>query len=228
MLMLSLAACTAQEDDNEAEHVDLLTAFEFANGNQEWKGGISDFPIDYLDSVVYKINNEAVPNSLTSSGKALNISAVNPHRDLFYYFLRKESGLEPGERYKIDFEFLVYTQLTGKVDGDLYLKLGATNFPPELSPRMSGTDKNIELISLNVDKGDTNSASGTDVVNIGSIKEFTGEKPEVISGNNFDKRIEVVADRQGNVWLIIGVDSGISGQLTFGMAALTVYFRKQN
>jgi len=37
----------------------------------------------------------------------------------------------------------------------------------------------------------------------------------------------VVADANGEVWLIIGVDSGIKSNLTFGMMALTVYYRKQ-
>jgi hypothetical protein len=34
----------------------------------------------------------------------------------------------------------------------------------------------------------------------------------------------VMADSQGSVWLIIGVDSSIRSQLTFGLMAMTVYY----
>ena len=81
---------------------------------------------------------------------------------------------------------------------------------------------------LNIDKGDTNSESGKDIVNVGSIKQFTSDTPGAISGNTFDIDFEVESDENGEIWLVIGVDSGLKSQLTFGLAALTVYYQKQN
>ena len=62
---------------------------------------------------------------------------------------------------------------------------------------------------------------------IGSIREFTSEIPEVVSGNTFDQNFEVVSNNAGEIWIMIGVDSGIKSKLTFGIEALTVYFRQR-
>ena len=138
--------------------------------------------------------------------------------------------MEPNKKYKIDFEFLIYTQLLTQIDklssDELYLKIGAVNYEPSLE---QFTWRNsLDYMALNVDKGATNSDSGEDIINIGSVSELTSDTPEAISGNTFDQLIEVETDKDGTVWLIVGVDSGIKSQLTFGMAALTVFYRKQN
>lgn len=225
VVFLFLSGCSSQMDNNDSQIVDLLTAFDFENGRQEWEGGISDYPINYQDSAEFKVSNDIVANSLSTEGKGLTISAENPNGELFYYFFRKVSDLIPNQNYRLDFEFLVYTQLSGTEEGELFLKIGATNFAPELVTQSIGNAE--DYVVLNIDKGDTNSDSGMDLVNIGSVKEFVGNTPELISGNSFDTLIEVVSDNNGEVWLIVGVDSGIKSNLTFGMAALTVYYRKQ-
>ncbi len=230
ILFLWLAGCSSNMDHQASEFVDLLTAYDFENGPQGWEGGISDFPVDYKDSADYEFSNFQMPNSLSLEGKSLKISADNPYGDLFYFFKRKIPDLEPNKKYKIDFEFLIYTQLLTQIDklssDELYLKIGAVNYEPSLE---QFTWRNsLEYMALNVDKGATNSDSGEDIINIGSVSELTSITPEVISGNTFKHFIEVESDKDGAVWLVIGVDSGLKSQLTFGMAALTVYYRKQN
>lgn len=228
VLFLSLFGC-AKEDSTEI--VDLLAAFDFADGSQNWEGGISDYPIDYDDSLVnvdYSIN---LQNDLPLEGSdGLRISADNPHGDLFYFFKRKISDLEPNKKYTIDFEFLVYTQLLTQSDKlsseELYLKIGAVNYEPDLQQVIWRNA--MEYVALNVDKGETNAEGGEDLVNVGSIKEFTSSTTEAISGNTNDFRLEIESDKEGVIWIVIGVDSGIKSQLTFGMAAFTAYFREQN
>jgi hypothetical protein len=220
------AGCSSQNAEESLAIVDFLTAFEFESGDQGWEGGISDFPADFPDRAnLYAVSNDIIPNSLSTDSKGLNITADNPNGDLFYFFKRKISGLEPASRYRLDFEFLVYTQLQGISEGEIFLKIGAVNFEPELEFQAFGSE--TDYLMLNVDKGDNNDESGADVVNIGSVKEFSGDTPEVISGNSFDFPIEAVSDNNGELWLIVGVDSGVKSTLTFGMSALTVYYRKQ-
>ena len=105
--LLLLLGCMEQ---NAVESVDLISAFDFDSGAQDWEGGISDYPINYEDSTDYQLSNIQVPGELLMQGKGLNISAENPHGDLFYYFKRHIAGLAPNTNYKLDFEFLVYTQ----------------------------------------------------------------------------------------------------------------------
>ena len=109
---------------------------------------------------------------------------------------------------------------------EVYLKLGAVGHNPEL--KQLSRANSVDYRTLDVDKGLHNEDSGTEVINVGSIKEFTKDTPEVISGNTFDYNIEVMADNTGSIWLVVGADSGIKSQLAFGMAALTVYYRQKN
>ena len=229
ILLISLSGCLSEMEDGNIESNDLLSTFDFEDGDQGWEGGISDFPIDEKDSTEYSFSNIQVPVSLSLDNKGLNISADNPHGDLFYYFKRKVSGLGPNVTYKIDFEFLVYTQLSlsdTSSSEEIYLKVGAVNYEPNLDLLL--WENSEDYLVLNLDKGETNSESGEDIVNVGSVKEFTSDTPDVISGNTFDFNIEVESNKNGEVWLVIGVDSGFKSQLTFGLAALTVYYRKQN
>lgn len=229
ILILNLVGCSSDMDNQSAEIVDLLTVFDFENGDQEWEGGISDFPVDYADSSKYLFDNSQVPLVLPVEGRGLSISADNPHGDLFYFFMREVTGLEPNRKYKIDFEFLVYTELltrSNKPSSDeLYLKVGAVGHEPELKKTI--WQNSMDYIALDVDKGDTNSGSGSEIVNVGSVKQFTSETPEVISGNTFDFVIEAETNNDGVIWLVMGIDSGIKSQLNFGMAAVTVYYRKK-
>jgi len=224
-----LFACSSEMDSQ----VDLLTAFDFDSGAQQWKGGISDYPLELEDSLYVQptVNTDHVANSFAQEGSSgLNISGDNPHGDLFYYFYRKVSGLQPEKRYKLDFEFLIYTRLVDKPaklsSDELYLKMGAVNYQPELEKVV--WRNSMDYKALNIDKGDINSDSGQDAINVGSIKEYVSETPEVISGNTFDDNFEIESNKAGEIWILIGVDSGIKSSITFGMEALTVYYREKN
>jgi len=225
--LLFLFGCLSQM---ESDSVDLLSTFDFESGIQEWEGGISDYPVDSKETLTLSVDYDPVPSNSLLDGNGPYVSADNPHGDLFYFFKRKVEGLIPNMHYKLDFEFLIYTQLQNLSKDisseDLYLKIGAVDFEPKLE---QVTWRNsLEYDALNVDKGILNSDSGEDLINIGSIKQFTSDQAELISGNTFDFQIDVKTNTEGKIWLIIGVDSGIKSQLTFGLAALTVYYREQN
>ena len=225
--LLFIVGCSSEMDSQ----VDLLTAFDFESGDQEWDGGISDFPVGYEDSIYFQMNTEKVANSFALDGGStgLNISGENPHGDLFYYFKRKISGLQPKKNYKLDFEFLVYAQLLKQPDQlsleELYLKIGAVNYQPELQEVL--WRNSLDYKALNLDKGDVNSEGGQDMINVGSIKDFTSEVPEIISGNTFDMNFDIESNEDGDIWILIGVDSGIRSYLTFGLEALTVYYNEK-
>ncbi len=219
-----MSGCTSELESSK--FVDLLTAFDFENGSQGWEGGISDYPVDYADSTDFSFEYSPIPSNLLVEGNGLEISAENPHGDIFYFFKKQISGLQPNKKYKLDFEFLVYTQLNDptikSLTDELYLKMGAVNYAPQLEKTV--LQNSLEYKILNIDKGSANNEGGKNIVNIGSVKEFTKVTTKIVSGNTFDFNIEVVSNNDGDVWLIVGVDSGVKSYLTFGMTALTVYF----
>ena len=229
-ILILFIGCSDISDKDAMQNADLISTFDFESANQQWLGGISDYPADYKDSseyVVRSTNTQYASNSILP-GTGLSISADNPHGELFYFFKRKIHGLNANKKYKLDFEFLLLSQLTnGASPGnseDIFLKIGAVNFEPKLT-KVKLNEKD-EFVTLNVDKGETNKDRGSDLANVGSIKKFTSATPEVVSGNTFDIPIDVTADGSGEIWLIIGVDSGIKNHLTFSMVAVTIYYKE--
>ena len=178
----------------------------------------------------YVENTFAMADASKGLSSGINIQADNPHGDLFYYFKRKIIGLNANTVYQLDFEFLVYAQLVVQPEksstNELYLKLGAVNYEPQLEEVV--WRNNLDYKTLNVKKGELNSDGGVDMLNVGSIKEFTSEVPEIISGNTFDSNFEVKTNADGELWILVGVDSEIKSQLRFGLEALTIYYRDKN
>lgn len=228
LMVFLFAACSSKID---SQPVDLLSAYDFENGSQDWVSGISDYPVGYQDSTMYLSSVDKVPASSPLNGNGLTVGAANPLGEIFYYFQHKESNMVPGQKYIVDFEFLVYTQLVTEsadfANEDIYLKIGAVNFEPVLQEIVNRNLITPDYMMLNVDKGDSNPDSGKDLINMGSVKSFTGVSPEVISGNTFGRNIEVQANQNGEIWLLVGVDSGIKSQLNFGMAAINVYYKEK-
>ena len=227
IVTLLFAGCSGELSESPYDYAELISTFDFESADQLWDGGISDYPADYADSMNYVIANDqlAFASSSFIDGNGLSISAENPHGDIFYYFKKKILGFQKNKTYKIDFEFLVLSQLNEErnvaSDEDAFLKVGAVNFEPLL---MTEQFHLKEYVTLNIDKGASNEGTGSDMVNVGSIKEFLGDQPGSISGNTFDLPIEVQSDSDGGIWLIIGVDSGVKGNFTFSLAAITVYY----
>ncbi len=228
VIMFWVAGCSFNEDI-AGQEADLISVFDFETGSQNWEGGIADYPVLTRDSLSFNFDNLQVPNNLLVEGSGLQITSDNPHGDLFYYFVRHITDLKPNTQYKLDFEFLLYVQTDSDIDKSssdgVYLKIGGVKYEPVLL-KQTMTD-NQEYMVLNVDKGETNEDSGEDMVMIGDITGFMGVSPEVISGNTFDKIIEVQSNANGSVWLIIGVDSGVKTRLTFGLTAVTVYYTQR-
>jgi hypothetical protein len=228
--VLVFMACSKEMGDSSFDYAELISTFDFESVDQLWDGGISDYPLDYPDSADYVVANQLLLANTASvySGNGLSITAENPHGDLFYYFKKKISGFKKNTNYKLDFEFLAFSKLSSGIaipsNENAYLKVGAVSFEPKLHIQKWNDDQ--EYMTLNIDKGSFNESSGKDMISLGSIKEFTSNQPEAISGNTFDIEMEVKSDADGSIWLVIGVDSGIKSQLTFSLAAITVYYRE--
>jgi len=226
IILLFFGSCSDDMQYDSLDYAELISTFDFESADQLWEGGISDYPLDFKDSLHYYVANEQLTSAnAVYDGNSLSISADNPHGDLFYYFKKKISGFKPKTTYKLDFEFLLFSELGDNQsipkDQDLFLKMGGVNFDPSLRTEQRHFS---EYVTLNVDKGGSNEGSGKDIVNLGSMKNFLKDQPGSVSGNTFDVPMEVKSDADGAIWLLIGVDSGVKSPLTFSLAAVTVYY----
>lgn len=213
-------SCTKDEDNNKT------FTFEFSGETEGWSGDFADYPIS--DSLFYelKYGHSALPSPLNSAVKALKISGNNHSDDLFMFIKHKISGLEPNTSYKIifDIEFASNAPTGGiGVGGSpgegVVLKAGATKIEP----------KKIEdgdYYRMNIDKANQ-STSGQDMKLAGNIGvSDTTTVFTIIKRDNSNDPFIATTDSHGEIWAIIGTDSGFEATTTLYYTRIKIVFKK--
>lgn len=222
VLVVALVCCSAEQE------VKVYSAsYSFVSSDQEWTGGFSDYPIDStgyhlqfeLDTLPYKVNTD-------STKKGLRISGINGGDELFMFIKRKFSGLQKNTTYQLLFNVrLASNAPLGEVDGgvpgeNVFVKVGGLTEEPE-----------TEIVSgyyrMNLDKGDL-SENGGDMVTIGNVgvATTTVDYALITRSNSQSNSVLVTTNAEGELWLIVGTDSGFEGKTTLYYTQVDVYFNE--
>jgi len=209
--------------------------FDFAQGAQGWVGGFADYPA--WNEAFYELVADYRPllPPLPPSG-ALFLSGFNASGDLFLFYKGRVTGLRPAQRYRATFEVQIATYfptgcfgIPGPPGEDTNVKAGASTEEPRAVLQPDGD------YYMNIDKGNQ-ASSGTNAITIGNVansvpcergpdgrivlrwelKTLTGGQP-----------VEVDADRDGAVWLLAGIDSGVFGKMEFYITKFSATFTPQ-
>jgi hypothetical protein len=212
-------------DDELRGQFEILTySYDFDASDFSWTSGFADFPTD-ADSSFYEL---AANYTDSPAGRnSLMISGNNHSDDLFMYWKKKITGLRPSTEYIVTWEIEFESQArrgevgVGGAPGEsVYLKVGATKNEP--LPVVSG-----DQFRMNIDKGHQ-SEGGDDMVRIGDISVPAGTEGFVVAtrsnspndmNSTYKNPISVTSNDQGELWLIVGTDSGFEG-------TTTLYYRK--
>ena len=221
-LILALGSATAQAACLPNLPDRLL--FTFCRDSGGWVGGFADLPADELDGELFALSfrRVAVPGE-PGLLRGLRLSGANRSDDLFMFIKRQVTGLVPGARYAVGLRATLYTEAgegcfgVGGAPGEaVTVKAGAVPFEP-LAVAEDG------FLRMNLDKGEQ-ASGGSDGVVLGDLaaagarceggvfvpKQFASAAGAIVSA----------ADRDGNVWLILGTDSGFEGTTTYFVTAL--------
>lgn len=213
--------CNKDEDSPNAK----IFTYDFTTSQDAWIGGFSDHhdtsTADY--DLVFLLTT--LPAPLNTSKNALKIAGTNRSDDLFMFIKRKMTGLEPNKTYRIrfDVEFAsnTPTNLVG-VGGSpdaVYMKAGATLYEP-LSTYMAHEN----TYRMNIDHGNQ-SQDGADMYNIGTIGVARNTTQyTLISRNNKSRLFTITTDTNGEVWVIIGTDSGYESRTELYYNKITITF----
>lgn len=202
-------------------------SYFFNDSDEGWTGDFADYPEG--DSITYQLllKYDTIPSgtSVNSTTNGLLISGENLSDDLFMFIKKKISGLRPNTTYAILFNVRVASNApTGSVGiggapgENVYLKAGATLVEPK---------KELEtgMYQMNIDKGNQ-AEEGTDMINIGHVGvSATTTKFSVITRNNSSSNsFSITTDNTGEVWVIVGSDSGFEGTTTLYYTQIDVLF----
>lgn len=213
-------------DDNPGISV-FSSSSDFRESIEGWTADFADLPSGQDDSSFYELRfaYTDLPANL-GTGKGLLLSGNNHSDDLFMFIKKKVSGLAPNTFYNLVFEVELASNarvgsvgIGGSPGESVYLKAGASDREPVKI-------KSDTQYVLNIDKGNQ-STSGSDAVILGNIAiPSSSSDYMLITRNNVSSNTPFIvqSNAEGELWLIVGTDSGFEGTTTVYYTRIDVLF----
>lgn len=194
--------------------------YDFSQGDDGWKGGFADLPVDY-DPAIYdlKYDRELLPleGGANKTNYGLKLQGSNRSDDLFMFLTKKVEGLEPNTEYGGNVTFTLYTNQDGGGIGvggapaeSVYLKAGIIGTEPQA---VKSGEAGSEFYRMNIDKGNQ-ATDGANVKIVGNVAKPDASKPGY-QPVKFECTATAKTNAKGELFLLIGTDSGYEGISTF-------------
>lgn len=204
LLLAGAAACSASSTPEGT------TVFEADfNTASDWAADFVDVPASQELDVEFEAGLRPLPGSLGAGRQGLYHAGTNISDDLFMFFRKQVSGLEPLAAYRATFEITFASAAGAGCDigaSSIWIKAGASGAVPSRMVDGAGHFR------LTVDKGQQVS-DGSAALNLGDIRnDLPGCPSETLWGSQTltsgARSIEVTATEQGTAWLFFGSESG--------------------
>ncbi|XWW45075.1 hypothetical protein JYG30_20405 [Fibrella sp. USSR17] len=204
-------SCQRESTDSPMPANGVLVNDSFSVGINGWEGGYTDYSTPQDSLIKFRFEQANLPAPLNVAQKSLRVYGENRSDDLFMYISRKLTNLAPNTEYSLLFEVelaSLYPESGFGAGGgpatSVMLKAGASPVKPEKI-------KDGSYYRLNLDKGNQ-LEGGKDLVAIGNLANGKDiEEYTLIQRSNEGTPFKVRADAKGELWLIIGTDSGFEG-----------------
>lgn len=205
--------------------------FGFCGDSGGWVGDFADLPTADRDTSLYALSFRRLPVPGTAGRLwGLRLSGHNRSDDLFLFVKRQLTGLRPRTRYRVDVAFTLASSagrgcfgVGGSPGESVYLKAGATTQEPRA--------RDVEgYLELNLDKGNQ-SEGGRDAVVVGDLAtEGADCDGSVWATKRLRTRpgqLRARTDKDGNLWVLIGADSGFEGLNRFYLTEIRLRLRAE-
>ncbi|MBO9639663.1 hypothetical protein [Siphonobacter aquaeclarae] len=210
-------------DDKSDPYFQYTT--DFTGGKQGWGASFTQFATG-ADTTQFQFKYEEVKAPVpadSATKKVVKLTALNTNGELFPYVATKVSGFAPNTNYSTTFQIAVQSNAPDtSARGKSYIKAGAVGVQP--GRKVEG-GKNI----LNLNKGTTDSTSGTDLIVLGNIK--TGQNATTfkeIQRSNQSVPYKAKSNDKGELWVIFGLDSRYKGANPLYIRAVQATFIPTN
>jgi hypothetical protein len=210
-----LSAC--KRSSNNSPSTGNQYEYNFSAGAEGWIGDFADYPNEPSVEQFYQLefSHTGLPAPLNTTDGALRLSGINKSDDLFMFIKKKITGLEAGKKYTVNLTIDFATDVANNMVGiggspgeSVFVKAGAVALEPK---KMINTSEN--WFRMNIDKNNQ-SNSGNDMKVIGNFANGTNVNTYTIKQLSTITPITVQANPQGEIWLVVGTDSGFEGRTT--------------
>ncbi|HMV07890.1 MAG TPA: hypothetical protein PK325_03555 [Cyclobacteriaceae bacterium] len=223
ILIVAVNSCSKDQDTRLYSFT-----YSFRDSLSGWEADFADYPEDSatyhlqagLETLPYNINTDSTKNAIRLSGN-------NHSDDLFMFIKRKLSGLRKNTTYQVLFNVKLASNAptgtlgAGGAPGEsVYVKVGASTIEPE-KQLVDG------FYVMNIDKGDQSTA-GENMVVVGNIgvASTTVNYAIITRFNSSANAVYATTNDAGELWLIIGTDSGYEGITTLYYTQVDVYLNQ--
>jgi len=194
---------------------------DFSQSQDSWEVDFTDFPVGSDSVYALKFAYTDRPANLGTNQKSMMLSGYNHGTYLFMFMKRKITNLSPNTDYTLVFDVELASNASKGAVGiiapgeNVILKAGASGTEPK---RVIEDNQ----YTLNIDKGNQ-SANGETTVVLGNIavSDDTKDYTLITRNNAVNAPFAARSNSKGEMWLIVGTDSGSQG-------ATTVYYTKVN
>jgi hypothetical protein len=205
----------------------------FDEDQEGWTAGFADLPADY-DPAQFMLDSGwgSLPSSL--EGNALFLSGNNHSDDLFMFIQKQFTGLKPETTYQVEFDVELASNspagmmgIGGSPGESVYIKAGAVPHEPEV------VSDSIDWLRMDIDKGNQ-ASEGEDMINLGTYSNpnidpetQTGDEYALMRLDNQYVPFQVTSDKEGNIWVIIGSDSGFEGTTAVYYKSIDIHLTEE-
>ncbi len=242
--LLLLNACNTEDDnpinnspiDNNPSESKYL--FDFSSDTEGWVGEFADYPANtWADIDKTKTAEEfyeldfgfsQLPEPLDQTKGSLMQTGNNHSDDLFMFVKKKITGLDPNKEYeatiKVEFATNIADGLfgVGGAPGEsVYLKAGFASIEPKIC--LDGSENHFRM---NIDKGNQ-AIGGSDMQVIGNFANGSDKCIYTLKSLKMDSPLLVKANENGEIWAIIGTDSGFEATTTIYYNSIDIDLKKK-
>jgi hypothetical protein len=195
--------------------VTFSVPYDFTVGEFGWNAAFSDYSTLTTDLELAS-GIQALPLELGVNGTGFMIQGHNRSDDLFMFLKRRigtAEGVVPNQAYTINYSIIFASNaqtgcsgIGGSPGASVYLKAGGSTSEP-----MPVTQDGF--VSLSVDKGNqsTGGPAASVVSNIENGQECDNNPTYVSLTKLHTHDTPITSDSSGNLWLLVGTDSGFEG-----------------
>jgi hypothetical protein len=197
----------------------------FENDDEGWTAGFADLPADF-DQETFELDSGFRQLPVGLEGNGVFLQGHNRSDDLFMFLKKQVTGLQPNGVYRVVVSLDLATNVPagsfgigGSPGESVYVKAAASPVEPTVAEDTGG------WLRIAIDKGNQ-ASEGTEMVNVGNVShpEVEDNEYRIKTLDSRDHPIEVTADGQGQVWLIVGTDSGFEGLSSFYYTRISYIF----
>jgi hypothetical protein len=219
-----LAISCSDEKDGVNPNNSINT--DFSKSIEGWNWGFADYPEGVEEEWQFSVKQDTLPSPLDRTKKALRVSGSNHSDDLFMYITKKVTMPKANQSYEGTFEIDFATEAAessmgvgGSPAHSVYMGIGLVSVEPAKKMTDDGHYRmNISKISQSQD--------GEDMKVIGDVSN--GKDDFVYTMVKRTGKFTGKTDANGNLWVIIGTDSGFEAVTTLYYTNVKVDLKEVN